>query len=70
MGKNQEALIAYLTVDLVYNTNPDIHAESLLQLIELWTQGGYPRRAAEAREKLVNRYPESAAATQLDSSPE
>ena len=69
-GKNQEALIAYLTVDLVYNTNPDIHAESLLQLIELWTQGGYPRRAAEAREKLVNSYPENAAATQFDSSPE
>jgi len=69
-GKNQEALIAYLTVDLVYNTDPNIHAESLLQLIELWTRGGYPRRAAEAREKLVNSYPENEAATQFDSSPE
>jgi hypothetical protein len=41
-----------------------------LQLIELWTRGGYPRRAAEAREKLVNSYPENEAATQFDSSPE
>lgn len=67
MQQNQKALIAYLTVDLVYNTNPDIHAESLLQLIKLWAEGGYPLRAMETREKLVNSYPESVAATQLNS---
>ncbi len=67
MGQNQEALIAYLTVDLVYNTDSDTHAESLLQLISLWAEGGYPLRAAEAKKKLVDSYPGSEAATRLNS---
>ena len=67
MGQNQEALIAYLTVDLVYSTDSDAHADSLLKLIDLWTEGGYPLRAAEARKKLVDSYPESEAATRLKS---
>ena len=70
MGQNQEALIAYLTVDLVYNTDSDVHAESLLQLIGLWAEGGYPLRAAEAKKKLVDSYPRSEAATRLNSTSE
>ncbi|MBT4158794.1 MAG: hypothetical protein HOK57_11105 [Planctomycetaceae bacterium] len=70
MGQNQEALIAYLTVDLVYNTDSKFHAESLWQLIGLWADGGYPFRAAEARKKLVDTYPGSEAATRLNSTSE
>lgn len=55
----QDALLAYLAVDLVYPGDPSLHAESLFRLAELWAAGGYPQRAAEARDRLVSRYPES-----------
>lgn len=61
----QDALLAYLTVDLVYPGDPDLHAESLFRLAELWTTGGYPQRAADARRRLVLRYPESRWAAEL-----
>ena len=58
-GKDQDALIAYLTVDLVYNTVPDNHAEALFNLVDLWERGKNPERAREARQQLESAYPQS-----------
>ena len=68
MKKDQDALIAYLTVDLVYSDAPDTHAEALFQLFQLWNRGGYPRRAEEVRKKLMKTYPKSTWATELNPS--
>lgn len=58
-GKDQDALISYLTVDLVYNSVPDSHAEALYNLMELWERGKNPERSREARESLQTIYPGS-----------
>lgn len=57
--QQQDALVAYLTIDLVYSGDPALHAEALAHLVELWREGGYPQRAAEARRRLEQQYPAS-----------
>ena len=57
--KDQDALISFLTVDLVYNGSPDNHAEALGNLSELWEKGKNPERAGEARKLLQDSYPTS-----------
>ena len=57
--KDQDAVIAFLTVDLVYNGSPDSHAEALAHLSELWEKGKNPERAREARKSLQDSYPAS-----------
>ena len=64
-GKDEDALISFLTVDLVYNTVPERHAEALYNLIELWEAAKQPERAREARQALVTTYPESPWAKKL-----
>ena len=68
MKQDQDALIAYLTVDLVYGDAPDTHAEALFHLFQLWNRGGYPRRAEEVRKRLMKTYPKSTWATELNPS--
>lgn len=58
-GKDQDALISYLTVDLVYNTVPELHAEALYNLAQLWENGKQPERALKVRESLSRTYPAS-----------
>lgn len=58
-GKEQDALIAFLTVDLVYNTLPESHAEALFNLSQLWDKAQNPERALQAKKKLVDDYPDS-----------
>jgi TolA-binding protein len=67
-GKEQDALIQFLMVDLVYNTLPETHAEALFNLAELWDNGGNPERAREARQNLKSAYPDSPWAAKLDPS--
>jgi tetratricopeptide (TPR) repeat protein len=67
-GKDQDALISYLTVDLVYNGLPDSHAEALFNLGELWERGSNPERSREARQNLKAAYPASQWATKLGNS--
>ncbi|HZZ29569.1 MAG TPA: tetratricopeptide repeat protein [Pirellulales bacterium] len=55
----QEALYAYLHVDLLYNQLPEQHAEALYHLKGLWTQLNKPERAKEAAETLTSRYASS-----------
>ena len=67
-GREQDALIQFLTVDLVYNTLPESHAEALFNLGELWDKGSNPERAREARQNLKAAYPASPWAAKLTAS--
>lgn len=58
-GKDQDALISYLTVDLVYNSVPECHAEALYQLTGLWKRVRQDQRANEAAQTLRDAYPQS-----------
>jgi tetratricopeptide (TPR) repeat protein len=60
MKQPEEALYAYLHVDVLYNQSPEQHAEALYHLKDLWTQLNKPDRAKEAAETLKTRYPSSA----------
>lgn len=64
-GKDQDALIAYLTVDLVYNTVPDSHAEALYYLSELWGKAREDQRARQSGQNLRDAYPLSGWAKKL-----
>lgn len=64
-GDEQAALISYLTVDLVYNSVPDSHAEALYNLVELWEATKQPERSRAARQALLQSYPQSSWAKKL-----
>ncbi len=59
-GKNKEALIAFLHVDLLYSRFPEQHAEALANLATLWAEVDKADRAAQARSLLEQKYPNSA----------
>lgn len=58
-AKDQDAIIAFLTVDLVYNSVPESHAEALSNLVQLWQKVQNPERSREARQTLETTYPDS-----------
>lgn len=58
-NRPQDALLAFLHVDLLYPGNASTHAESLGNLAELWTTTHMPERARLATETLKRRYPYS-----------
>jgi tetratricopeptide (TPR) repeat protein len=55
-GKSKEALLAFLHVDVLYNTVPEAHAEALAHLTALWKAIGQDERARESRQTLAERY--------------
>jgi len=55
----QQALWAYLHVDLEYHSAPEPHAEALANLAALWTEMHRPDRARDARDDLQKNYPHS-----------
>jgi len=57
--QDQDAIIAFLTVDLVYNSLPESHAESLYNLVQLWQKVQNPERSREAMQTLQTTYPDS-----------
>lgn len=57
LGDTQQALLAYLRVDLQYPALAESHAEALANLEILWGQLHRPDRARDAHEALVNKYP-------------
>jgi tetratricopeptide (TPR) repeat protein len=57
LDDREGAIIAYLHTHLMFSSQPDAHAESLVRLVELWPKVGKPERAAEARQELQQRYP-------------
>lgn len=64
-GKEQDALIAYLTVDLVYNTVPESHAEALYYLSDLWGKAREEQRSRQTGQVLRDAYPQSEWAKKL-----
>lgn len=64
-GREQDALVAFLTVDLVYNAAPEGHAEALYNLVDLWEKASNPERSREARSMLETAYPKSPWARKL-----
>jgi len=51
-GKDKDALLAYLHVDVLFATEKSMQAEALFHLARLWDKVGQKGRAAEARDKL------------------
>ncbi len=64
-GQEQDAVIAFLTVDLVYNSFPESRAEALFNLVDLWQKLQNPERSRAARQDLESAYPDSPQATML-----
>jgi tetratricopeptide (TPR) repeat protein len=59
-AKNDKAaLMAYLHVDVLYNSNPSAHAEALANLKDLWKSVGNAERSAQAEQVLLERYANS-----------
>ena len=58
-GKPNDALLAFLHVDVLYFAVSEEHAEALANLAELWNEVHRPQRAAEARQTLEKRYKNS-----------
>lgn len=59
LGESKEALIAYLHVDVLFPSEPGLHAEALYHLSNLWGKVQKPERGAEARAVLQQQYPDS-----------
>jgi tetratricopeptide (TPR) repeat protein len=58
-NKKKDALLAFLHVDLLYSRFPEQHAEALANLATLWAEVDKADRAAQARNLLHEKYPNS-----------
>ena len=67
LGRQKEAVLSYLHVDLLFVAEAALHAESLFHLGTLWSAVGHPDRASSARERLRSDYPQSPWAKKLGS---
>jgi len=59
LGRDKDAILAYLRVDLLFAAARTQHAESLYQLSKLWAKVGQAERAEDARDRLAEGYPGS-----------
>jgi len=59
LGKEKDAVLDYLRVDLLFSAAKPQHAEALYQLTKLWVKVGHPERAEDARDRLTDSYPNS-----------
>ena len=64
-NKTKDALLAFLHTDILYQTQPDAHAEALFHLTQLWDQIDRKDRALNSRSILKSRYANSQWARQL-----
>ena len=56
LKKPQDALMAYLHTDVLFYSNPEVHAEALYNLSKLWLALKKQDRADSARNLLTDRY--------------
>jgi tetratricopeptide (TPR) repeat protein len=54
--RTKDALLAFLHVDVLFYTNPEVHAEALFYLAQLWNDVNQSERAVNARNMLLERY--------------
>ena len=59
LGKDKDAVLAYLRVDTLFSAAKSQHAEALFQLAKLWGKVGRPERGDETRDRLSETYPNS-----------
>jgi len=59
LGRNKEAVLAYLHVDILFPREAGFHAESLYHMARLWKTVQSPERSLEAEAKLQSAYPNS-----------
>ncbi len=64
-GRNKEAVLAYLHVDLLCPKQPSMRAEALYQLSQLFNALGDSNNSARSSGKLTNDYPDSTWAKKL-----
>ncbi|HWB11318.1 MAG TPA: tetratricopeptide repeat protein [Pirellulales bacterium] len=57
--RTKQALLAFLHVDVLYFSNPQLHAEALWNLASLWQDLKKSDRASQASSLLKERYPNS-----------
>jgi tetratricopeptide (TPR) repeat protein len=55
-GQTKDALLAYLHVDVLYNSVPEAHAEALAHLVTLFRAIGQEAQARESKQVLEQRY--------------
>jgi tetratricopeptide (TPR) repeat protein len=58
-GRVKDAELAFLHVDVLYNTMPDAHAEALSNLVDLFGQLKKPDKAGRCQQILKQQYPNS-----------
>lgn len=64
-GDDQDAVLAYLHVDVLFAGEKPLHAEALFRLSQLWDKVGNKARADEARDRLRSDYDYTEWAKQL-----
>ena len=64
-SKMKDAALAYLHVPILFHKQKAAHAEALFHLAKISGQIGQPDRAAEAKEILLESYPNSEWAKKL-----
>lgn len=64
-GNDQDAVLEYLKVDVLFASDKPAHAEALFRLAELWGKVGRKERADEARDRLKTEYEGSEWAREL-----
>jgi tetratricopeptide (TPR) repeat protein len=67
-GDTKEALLNNLKVDVLYFSQPNLHAEALYNLSRLWPKVNQPQRGKDAENTLRTRYPGSVWAARLAAS--
>ncbi|MCA9219938.1 MAG: tetratricopeptide repeat protein [Planctomycetales bacterium] len=55
-NKKEDALLSFLHTDLMFNNVPEVHAESLYFLSQLWADVQQAERSVRARSMLTDRY--------------
>ena len=55
-GRDKDAVLAFLHIDLLYSTEVTAHAEALLHLSRLWPKIGKPDQGADAKNRWQRLY--------------